>query len=141
MDRPKDGSDEGRDLEDWRGERRSNETHQSKTDPNSLLYRKSNAAPALPGFLGHIATDNRNGLVVNVQTTKATGTAEREAAATMLEEVAVRGQHITVGADKAHDTRGFVRACRDIGATSHVAQNLTRIGGSAIDGRTTRHVG
>ena len=73
--RRKDGSDDDRDPEDWRGERRSNEIHESRTDPDSQLYRKSNAAPALPSFLRHIATDNRHGLVVNVQTTKATGTA------------------------------------------------------------------
>ena len=139
--RRKDGSDDDRDAGDWRGERRSNETHESRTDPDSQLYRKSNAAPALPSFLGHIATDNRHGLVVNVQTTKATGTAERDAAATMLGEIEVRRQHITVGADKAYDTRGFVQACRDIEVTPHVAQNMTRIGGSAIDGRTTRHIG
>ena len=139
--RRKDGSDDDRDAGDWRGERRSNETHESRTDPDSQLYRKSNAAPALPSFLGHIATDNRHGLVVNVQTTKATGTAERDAAAEMLGEIEVRRQHITVGADKAYDTRGFVQACRDIEVTPHVAQNMTRIGGSAIDGRTTRHIG
>jgi len=139
--RRKDGSDDDRPSEDWRGERRSNETHASKTDPDSLLYRKSNAAPALPSFLGHIVTDNRHGLVVNVQATQANGTAERDAAAVMLDELAVRKEHITVGADKAYDTRGFVRACRDIDVTPHVAQNLTRIGGSAIDARTTRHVG
>jgi IS5 family transposase len=127
--------------EDWRGERRSNETHESKTDPDALLYRKSNAAPALPSFLGHVVTDNRHGLVVNVQATQATGTAERDAAADMLDELAVRQAQVTVGADKAYDTRGFVQACRDIGVTPHVAQNLTRNGGSAIDGRTTRHVG
>ena len=86
-------------------------------------------------------TDNRHGLVVNVQATQANGTAERDAAAVMLDELAVRKEHITVGADKAYDTRGFVRACRDIDVTPHVAQNLTRIGGSAIDARTTRHVG
>ena len=139
--RRKDGSDDDRDPEDWRGERRSNETHESKTDPDSQLYRKSNAAPALPSFLGHIATDNRHGLVVSVLTTKATGTAERDAAAAMLGEIELGGRHITVGADKAYDTRGFVRACREINVTPHVAQNLTRIGGSAIDGRTTRHIG
>ena len=76
-----------------------------------------------------------------MQITKATGTAERDAAAAMLEEIAVRAKYITVGADKAYDTRGFVQACRDINVTPHVAQNLTRIGGSAIDGRTTRHTG
>jgi transposase len=139
--RRKDGSDDDRSPEDWRGERRSNETHASKTDPDALLYRKSNAAPALPSFLGHVITDNRHGLVVNVQATLANGTAERDAAADMLDVLAAGRPHITVGADKAYDTRGFVRACRDFGVTPHVAQNLTRIGGSAIDGRTTRHAG
>lgn len=139
--RRKDRSDDDRPPEDWRGDKRSNETHESTTDPDSQLYRKSNAAPALPSFLGHVVTDNRHGLVVNVQATQANGTAEREAAAVMLDELAVRKEHITVGADKAYDTRGFVRTCRDIEATPHVAQNLTRIGGSAIDARTTRHVG
>ena len=139
--RRKDGSDDDRDPENWRGERRSNETHESKTDPYSQLYRKSNAAPALPSFLGHVATDNRHGLVVNVQTTKATGTAERDAAAEMLAQIAGRKRHVTVGADKAYDTQGFVQACREIDVTPHVAQNLTRRGGSAIDGRTTRHAG
>jgi hypothetical protein len=69
--RRKDGSDDGRPPEDWRGERRSNETHESKSDPESRLYRKSNAAPALPSYLGHVVTDNRHGLVVNVQATQA----------------------------------------------------------------------
>ena len=139
--RRKDGGDEGRPPEDWRGERRSNETHESTTDPDSQLYRKSNAAPALPSYLGHIVTDNRHGLVVNVQATRAVGTAERDAAAQMLGEVAERAERITAGADKAYDTRGFVKACRDINVTPHVAQNLARIGGSAIDARTTRHAG
>jgi hypothetical protein len=139
--RRKDGSDDERPPDDWRGEQRSNDTHESRTDPDALLYRKSNAAPALPSFLGHVVNDNRHGLVVNVQATPANGTSERDAAATMLDELAVRGPRITVGADKAYDTRGFVQACRDIGATPHVAQNLARTGGSAIDARTTRHAG
>ena len=139
--RRKDGSDDDHPPEDWRGERRSNDTHASTSDPDSLLYRKSNAAPALPSYLGHVVSDNRHGLVVNVQVTRATGTAERDAASIMLDELGVRRQHITVGADKAYDTRGFVRDCRKIGVTPHVAQNLKRIGGSAIDERTTRHIG
>jgi transposase len=139
--RRKDGSDDDRPPEDWRGEKRSNETHESKTDPESRLYRKSNAAPALPSYLGHVITDNRHGLVVNVQVTTATGTAEREAAVTMLGESVCHSGRITVGADKAYDTKAFVRACRDIKVTPHVAQNITHIGGSAIDARTTRHAG
>ena len=139
--RRKDGSDDGRPPEDWRGEPRSNETHESKTDPESRLYRKSSAAPALPSYLGHVVTDNRHGLVVNVQATRATGTAEREAAVMMLRETVTHNRRLTVAADKAYDTRDFVQACRDIGVTPHVAQNLARNGGSAIDSRTTRHMG
>ena len=139
--RRKDGSDDGRPPEDWRGEPRSNDTHESTSDPDSRLYRKSNAAPALPSYLGHVLTDNRHGLVVNVQASASDGTAEREVAAQMLSEVAGPGKRVTVGADKAYDTRGFVKACRDINVTPHVAQNMNRIGGSAIDGRTTRHPG
>jgi transposase len=139
--RRKDGADDGRPPEDWRGEKRSNETHQSTTDPESRLYRKSNAAPAVPSFLGHILTDNRHGVVVNVQTSEANGRAEREAAARMLDDVAKPGKKATVGADKAYDTKDFVETCRELNVTPHVAQNLNRKGGSAIDGRTTRHEG
>ena len=139
--RRKDGSDDDRPPEDWHGERRSNETHESKTDPDSRLYRKSDVAPALPSYLGHVLTDNRHGLVVNVQASLADGKAEREVAAQLLGGVAQPGKRVTVGADKAYDTKGFVQACRDIDVTPHVAQNIKRTGGSAIDGRTTRHVG
>ncbi|MFN7309529.1 MAG: IS5 family transposase, partial [bacterium] len=139
--RRKDGSDDGRPPEDWRGEPRSNDTHASTSDPESRLYRKSNAAPALPSYLGHVRTDNRHGLVVNVQASTSHGTAEREVAAQMLADVARPGKRVTVGADKAYDTKGFVKACRQIKVTPHVAQNLNRSGDSAIDGRTTRHPG
>ena len=141
--RRKDGSDndDGRSPENWHGEKRSNDTHGSKTDPDSRLYRKSRAAPAQPSYLGHVLTDNRHGLVVDVQASQSDGYAEREVAAQMLTEVADEGKRITVGADKAYDTRGFVQACREMGVTPHVAQNTTRCGGSAIDGRTTRHAG
>jgi transposase len=140
--RRKDGSDDHRPPEDWRGDKRSNETHESRSDPESRLYRKSNAAPALPSYLGHVLTDNQHGLVVNVRASRSDGFAEREVAATMLAEAAgASGKRITVGADKAYDTRGFVQACRDAGVTPHVAQNTARVGGSAIDGRTTRHPG
>ena len=139
--RRKDGSDDGRPPEDWRGEPRSNDTHESTSDPESRLYRKSNAAPALPSYLGHVLTDNRHGLVVNVQASTSDGTAERDVAAQMLADVAQPGKRVTVGADKAYDTKGFVKACREINVTPHVAQNLNRNGGSAIDARTTRHPG
>jgi transposase len=139
--RRKDGSDQGRPPEDWRGEPRSNDTHESTSDPQSRLYRKSNAAPALPSYLGHVLTDNRHGLVVNVEASTSDGTAERDVAAQMLEDVAKPGKTVTVGADKAYDTKAFVKACREMGVTPHVAQNINRKGGSAIDERTTRHVG
>ena len=140
--RRKDGSDGDRPPEDWHGEKRSNETHESKSDPESRIYRKSHAAPAIPSYLGHVLTDNQHGLVVNVRASQSDGFAEREVAAGMLAEAAeASGKRITVGADKAYDTRGFVEACREIGVTPHVAQNTARAGGSAIDGRTTRHAG
>ena len=139
--RRKDGSDSDRPPEDWRGEPRSNDMHESKSDPESRLYRKSQAAPALPSYLGHVLTDNRHGLVVNVQASTSDGTAERDVAAQMQTDVAGPGKRVTVGADKAYDTKGFVKACREINVTPHVAQNLNRNGGSAIDARTTRHPG
>ena len=139
--RRKDGSDDGRPPGNWHGEKRSNDTHESKTDPDSRLYRKSNAAPALPSYLGHVLTDNRHGLVVNVRASQSDGYAEREVAAAMLADVAGKGKRVTVAADKAYDTRGFVKACREMNVTPHVAQNTTRVGGSAIDARTTRHEG
>jgi transposase len=139
--RCKDGSDDGRPPEDWRGQPRSNDTHESTSDPESRLYRKSHAAPAQPSYLGHVLTDNRHGLVVNVQASTSDGTAEREVAAQMLADVAGPGKRVTVGADKAYDTKSFVKACREIHVTPHVAQNINRNGGSAIDGRSTRHPG
>ena len=128
-------------IDDWHGESRSNETHASTSDPQSRLYRKSSAAPALPSYLGHVLTDNRHGLVVNVRASAADGHAERDVAERMLSDVARPDVRITVGADKAYDTRGFVKACRKMNVTPHVAQNLKRTGGSAIDGRTTRYAG
>jgi transposase len=139
--RRKDGSDDGHPPENWHGKPRSNETHESTSDPQSRLYRKSHAAPALPSYLGHVLSDNRHGLVVNVQASTAGGTAERDVAAQMLADVAGPAKRVTVGADKAYDTRGFVKACRQIKVTPHVAQNTKRSGGSAIDGCTTRHAG
>jgi len=139
--RRKDGSDDDRPPEDWRGQPRSNDTHESTSDPESRLYRKSNAAPALPSYLGHVLTDNRHGLVVNVRASTSDGKAERDVAEQMLADVASPGKRVTVGADKAYDTKGFVKACREMRVTPHVAQNINRNGGSAIDGRTTRHVG
>jgi transposase len=142
--KPKDGSGEppapGRNGErDFHGEKRSNETHASTTDKDARLYRKARGQAAKMAFMGHVLMENRNGLVVGARLTHATGTAEREAAISMVEDV--RGRHrITVGADKAYDTKDFVAEMRDLGAAPHVAQNTTNRR-SAIDGRTTRHPG
>lgn len=123
----------------FRGEKRSNETHQSTTDPQARLYRKSSSQEAKLAYLGHVLMENRNGLVVDTRVTEAQGRAEREAALEMLG--ARRGSHRrTVGADKGYDTRDFVAQARCLSVTPHVAQN-TSGRSSAIDGRTTHHSG
>lgn len=131
----------GRNKEqDFRGEKRTNDTHASTTDPDSRIYKKSRGSEAKLGYLGHTTMENRNGLIVNAKVSLATGTAEREIALDMLSELP-GSKTKTVGADKGYDTRGFVESCRGLGITPHVAQNDKRPGGSAIDGRTTRHAG
>ena len=142
--RPKDGSGEppapGRNGErDFHGEKRGNETHASTTDPDARLYKKSPGSAARLCHMGHVVMENRNGLVVAAQMTPATGTAEREAAVAMVEDLA-NGQRITLGADKAYDTADFVAEMRRLGVTPHVSQN-TNGRRSAIDRRTTRHPG
>jgi transposase len=123
---------------DFKKQTRNNDTHVSKTDPQAMLARKSKNEGAYLSYTGHVLMENRNGLAIDVRLTQATGTAEREAALSMLkDQPAAR----TVGADKNYDTHGFVAACREQGVTPHVAQNTERSGGSAIDGRTTRHAG
>jgi IS5 family transposase len=138
--RRKDGSDNDRPPDDWHGEKRSNKTHASTTDPDSRIYKKTRGTAAELAYLGHALSDNRHSLIVNVRTTHATGKAEREAAASMLGDIG-EGKRVTLGADKGYDTRGFVTDCRSIRVTPHVAQNTKRTGGSAIDDRTTRHPG
>lgn len=132
----------GRNAEvDFRGERRTNETHASTTDPDARLFRKSRGAGAVLCFMGHALMENRNGLVVDAELTRATGTAERLAALAMLEGVAREdGRRVTLGADKGYDTADFVMEVRELNAVPHVAQN-TSGRRSAIDGRTTRHPG
>jgi transposase len=145
--RPKDGSDEppaagdGRNREaDFRGEKRSNDTHASTTDPEARLYRKGPGKEAKLCFMGHALMENRNGLVVDACLTPADGYAERVAALHMIEPHADRPQAITLGADKAYDAEDFVNELRSMKVTPHVAQN-TSGRSSAIDGRTTRHAG
>jgi hypothetical protein len=124
---------------DFRGRERSNDTHASTTDPDARLYKKSAGSASKLGYLGHIMTENRNGLVLDTALTLATGTAEREAALEMLGNLPDRSR-ITLGADKAYDTADFVEQARAMNATPHVAQN-DKNRRSAIDGRTTRHEG
>jgi transposase len=125
---------------DFHGEKRSNETHESKTDPDAKLARKGKGKEAKLSYNGNLLVENRNGLIVDTQVREANGTAEREAALAMLEQIAGQ-QQITVGGDKNYDTKDFVAACRNLHVTPHVSQNDRRRGGSAIDGRTTRHAG
>ncbi len=123
----------------WHKEKRSNETHESRSDPMARLYKKTSGSEARLGYLGHVITENRNGLVVDVRMTQATGTAERDAALEMLSNKPA-GKRVTLGADRGYDTKGFVKACRANKITPHVAQNDTNRR-SAIDGRTTHHEG
>jgi hypothetical protein len=125
---------------DFRGIKLSNKTHRSSVDPDALLARKSNAHPALPSYRGHVLMDNRHALIVDCRVTQAVGTGERDAAKVMAADRPGAHQK-TLGADKNYDTRGMVAELRRIGVTPHVAQNTSRPGGSAIDGRTTCHEG
>jgi transposase len=132
--------DPGNPTVNFRGERRSNETHESKTDPEAQLARKSEGKESKLSYSGNLLVENRNGLIVKAEVFAANGTAERDAALIMLEQIP-GGKQVTVGGDKGFDTRDFVAECRHLGVTPHVAQNLGRRGGSAIDGRTTHHPG
>ena len=129
----------------FRGERRSNATHVSKTDPEARLYRKGHGQEAKLGYLGHVLMENRHGMIVDALATHADGIAERDAALVMLyrkwRNRRQRGRlgALSVGADKAYDTRDFVETVREMGIRPHVAQNKNRSGGSAIDERTARH--
>jgi len=138
----KEGDTDG-DGSDFRGQKRKNDTHASKTDPDARLYRKSNGAESRLAYLGHLLIENRHGLIADAMATTADGSAEREAGLLMLHAQWRRapGRRRTVGADKAYDVREFIDLTRELGITPHVAQNLARPGGSAIDSRTTRHVG
>jgi transposase len=132
--------DPGNPTVNFRGERRSNETHESQTDPDARLARKSEGKESKLSYSGNLLVENRNGLIVDAEVFQANGTAERDAALIMMERVPGT-QPLTVGGDKGFDTFGFVEECRNLRVTPHVAQNLERRGGSAIDGRTTRHSG
>ena len=132
--------DPGNPTVNFHGEKRSNETHGSTTDPDALLARKGSGKEAKLSYNGNLLTENRNGFIITTEVFQANGTAEREAGLVMLEQIP-GGHRVTVGADKAYDTRDFVSECRNMKVTPHVAQNTKRSGGSAIDGRTARHEG
>ncbi len=136
-----DSDDPGNPTVDFHGEKRSNDTHQSTTDPEARLYRKGPGKEAKLSFMGHVVIDNRHGLVVSTRYTQATGRAEREAAEEMLEKMKRRRcRRLTLGADKGYDTNDFIGRMRTLKVTPHVAQNNTKRA-SAIDERTIRHPG
>jgi transposase len=135
-------NDPGNPTIDFHGEQRTNDTHQSTTDPEARLYKKSKGQESKLSFLGHVVMDNRHGIVVCTSYTQANGTAERSAGQTMLKKVKGKRKHrLTVGFDKNYDTADFVEAMRCLKITPHAAQNTKRRGGSALDDRTTRHPG
>jgi transposase len=147
--RPKDGSGEppgpGRNgARDFHGEKRSNDTHASTSDPDARLYRKGDGKGSRLCFMGHVLMENRNGLAVDATLTHATGTAEREATLAMLDRYSRRTRSITLGADKAYDVAAFVDDLRARSVVPHIAINgaVSKLGKARktkIDGRTTRH--
>jgi transposase len=132
--------DGGNPTVNFHGEKRCNQTHESKTDPEAKLARKGAGKEAKLSYCGNLLVENRNGLIVDAEAFEANGTAERDAALVMLEKLPGT-KTVTVGGDKGFDTSGFVVECRNLQVTPHVAQNQARPGGSAIDARTTRHAG
>jgi len=125
---------------DFHGKPRSNETHLAPHEPQAKLFRKGKGHLTKLYYMAHVLMEHRQGLPVDVEFTEATGYAERETGIRLIKRQA-RGSRCTLAADKAYDTRQFVAQCRAVGVTPHVAQNLNRDGGSAIDARTTRHKG
>ena len=132
--------DPGNPTVNFHGQKRSNATHESKTDPEAQLARKGVGKEAKLSYSGNLLVENRHGLIVQSRVWEATGVAERYAALQMLQEIP-GDQQVTVGGDKGFDTAEFVRECRQLHVTPQVAQNEARPGGSALDGRTTRHAG
>jgi transposase len=133
-------NDPGNPTVNFHGEKRSNDTHESTTDADARLARKSGGHEAKLAYCGNVLMENRNGLVVDTELLQCNGTAERDAAMLMAERI--DGDYrVTLGADKAYDTKEFVKEMRGINVTAQVAQNDGRRGGSALDERTTRHAG
>ena len=144
--RPKDGEnappddDPGNPTVDFKGEKRTNQTHRSKTDPDAMLAKKGKGKEAKLSYAAHVLIENRNGIIVDAELTPAHGRAEEDAALLMIERLRGAGR-ITVGGDKGYDDRKLIAELRRMRVTPHVAQNLKQSGGSALDGRTTRHAG
>lgn len=137
---PPPSDDPGNPSINFHGEKRSNDTHQSTTDPDARLARKSGGHESKLAYCGNVLMENRHGLVVDTEVRQCSGTAERDAGMIMAERV--EGDHrITLAADKAYDTKDFVKEMRGMNVTPHVSQNQRRAGGSAMDARTTRHPG
>jgi transposase len=139
--RKKDGSDDEGDGTNFHGQKRSNKTHESTTDPDARLYKKSYGKESKLAYLGHALVENRNGLIAAAMATQADGHAERDAALLLLaEKQKHRSRRITVGADKAYDTKDFVAATRVLNVTPHISKN-DKGRRSNLDARTTRHAG
>ncbi len=133
------GTPPGRNPEvDFKGQERCNDTHESTTDADARLFKKSQGDKSRLCHMGHILMENRNGLIVDVEITHASGTAEREAALAMLERRGNRNKRATVGADKGYDSKAFIKGCRKLKVTPHVAAKDKH---SAVDARVTRHEG
>jgi IS5 family transposase len=137
QDPPPDGG--GNPTVNFHGERRTNATHRSTTDPDARLYKKARGREAHLGYLAHVLMEHRSGMIVRTMVTPADGYGERDAAVLMVARVP-GCQRITVAADKGYDTRDLVAGLRGMRVTPHIAQHTTRRR-SAIDGRTTRHAG
>lgn len=133
--------DPGNPTVNFHGERRSNATHQSTTDPEALLARKGKGKEAKLCYSANALVENRNSLLIEFQVEPADGLAERRAAVAMADERLAGRRRITLGGDKGYDTRAFIATCRELNITPHIAQNDARPGGSALDERTTRHPG
>lgn len=133
--------DPGNPTVNFHGQKRSNETHESTTDPESKLFRKSKAHEAKLAYCGNVLMENRNGLILDLRVVPATGRAEREAALALLDRHLPDAEGATLGADAGYDVADFVASCRDRGITPHIAQTRDQRRRSAVDGRTTRHEG
>jgi hypothetical protein len=133
--------DPGNPTVNFHGEKRSNETHESTTDPESKLYRKGHNQEAKLSYVGNVLMENRNGLIVDLRIDQATGFAERNGALALLDEHLPNPSRATLGADAGYDTRDFVAGCRERSVTPHIAQTRDTRRRSAVDGRTVRYPG